>query len=1453
MKKHINIIGNILLLMMILLLPTTAKAQSFTSCVGGNPIYLPNPNVPSPYTLMWAQYSYAGSELYVVNNKVTIEKYFVGTIYVECYYKCVRQYTVAGHVYEDHQTNTTYFGIKCDPVYTTSLPNQLTMQVGETKTVDWSYSPSYVSRPNLTWTSSDYSVVDVNSNKLTAKKSGRAVVTVKSNAGPDEYINVTVEGGSDVIYVNSISLNETSVSLTEGSTKQLQATVLPSNATDKSVSWSSSNNSVAQVSSSGLVTAESIGTATITCKANDGSGASATCSITVNSSTIEPTSISLPASKTVKVGESFTITYTLTPSNAATTLTWSSDDTNIATVSSSGVVKGIKVGTTKIRVKTTNGKTDYCDVTVEASSKVKLMLTASPSGGQVSVGTTVTLTAKANGSAVSVWKNDGSHGVINWSGEYRFCLEGSDTDNYCIAEFPQEVWDRIKSETFYVIIRGDNPEIYVSSGWWSHKWTGEDIVPGNELLTDNGDGTYTLTVNFADDPLLDVLDERHLLFTGSGYTIEEIYFDNTVTGADIYYTLNGSNPSRNSTPYSSSGITINSDCTLKAIAYKDGYETSDISSWNYSLKKETINPTLIVVSPSSKTIGIGESFYASYSITPSNANYKTKVTWNSENEDIATVDSYGIIVGKKVGQTYINAITENGKTHWCKVTVVSDLNDNDIIAVSVGDMHSLALKRDGSLWAFGSNEDGQLGDGSRTDRYTPVKIMSNVAMMSASGDYSLILKKDGSLWGCGYNSYGRLGNDDTSTRITTPAKIMDDVSTVAAGGFHVLAVKTDGSLWTWGHNEQGQLGDGTTTDRSSTMKIMDNVASVAGGSYKSYIIKKDGSLWACGWLDGRANYSWNYQLTPKKIMDNVKSVSAGTGSTLVVKTDGSLWGFGSNDDGQLGDGSTEYKENPVKIMDGVLSASTCRGSFFHHSLIVKDDHTLWACGSNFRGQLGDGTEVYRLTPKKIMEGVASAVAAETHSLIAKTDGSLWTCGGNSHGQLGDGSTKDKNSPIQIDVSDIIEPTDIDITGLSAVEVGKTTMANYSLKPEKAETTVTWTSDTPDIALVLPSGEVKGIKTGQAVIRAITANGLSSKAMVDVYFMGKTEEGVDMKFQVIDDDNKRCTVGTNWHYEYAINQSTQGKITIPEKINGYEVVKIGGMAFYDCKEITSISIPKTVSQMESWGIFNCCDKLETIYSFIEKPTNMTTDAFMLSDWQYYSNAILYVPYGTKSMYESTNGWKNIRNIVEMAPPTIEIMTSSAGYATFYDSRSAYILPYNLSAIVVTNVSNSKLTYKTIADGAVSDVIPKGTAVMLVSGSKQAGTYTLASSESTATYNGTNLLHGSDEATTTTGDGYHYKLSYGPTGTKWDNVFGWYWGANDGAPFQIEEHKAWLVVPRGNGTRAAGFTIEGDLLGIESLEDLSDTPSDLYFDLQGRRLSQPTKRGVYIKNGMKVIFK
>ena len=147
----------------------------------------------------------------------------------------------------------------------------------------------------------------------------------------------------------------------------------------------------------------------------------------------------------------------------------------------------------------------------------------------------------------TIWKNDGSLGEINWSSDYRFAPASNPTGEECYT-IPQDVWDRMKTETFYVTIKGASPQIRVTSGWWSTTWTGDDIFPGNERLEDLGDGTYRLAVTLAGDPLLDVVDAQHLLFTGAGYTVEEIYFIDIIHGGGqakevVFWTNDGSHGS----------------------------------------------------------------------------------------------------------------------------------------------------------------------------------------------------------------------------------------------------------------------------------------------------------------------------------------------------------------------------------------------------------------------------------------------------------------------------------------------------------------------------------------------------------------------------------------------------------------------------------------------------------------------------------------------------------------------------------------------------------------------------------------------------------------------------------------------------------------------------------------------------------------------------------------------
>lgn len=202
----------------------------------------------------------------------------------------------------------------------------------------------------------------------------------------------------------------------------------------------------------------------------------------------------------------------------------------------------------------------------------------------------------------------------------------------------------------------------------------------------------------------------------------------------------------------------------------------------------------------------------------------------------------------------------------------------------------------------------------------------------------------------------------------------------------------------------------------------------------------------------------------------------------------------------------------------------------------------------------------------------------------------------------------------------------------------------------------------------------------------------------------------------------------------------------------------------------------------------------------------------------------------------------------------VTMSTAGYATFYSSESAYVLPSGLKAQVVTDVTDKKLTYHTIADGSQGGIVPQGVAVMLCANATKNNTFTLTATDREAEYVGTNMLYGSDVTTMTTAEGgrhLFYKLCFGPTAnSKLKNVFGWYWGAPDGGAFQMDGHKAWLAVPKSAGTR--GFTVEGDATPIEEAfgASLMDNEKINLYDLQGRRVQKPRK-GVYIQNKKKVV--
>ena len=176
---------------------------------------------------------------------------------------------------------------------------------------------------------------------------------------------------------------------------------------------------------------------------------------------------------------------------------------------------------------------------------------------------------------------------------------------------------------------------------------------------------------------------------------------------------------------------------------------------------------------------------------------------------------------------------------------------NGVRAIAAGASHTIALKSDGTVWAWGYNESGQLGDGTIIDSTTPVQVngLEEVVAIACGYYHTIALKSDGTVWSWGYNVYGQLG-DGTTIDNTMPVQVsgLEEVVAVACGASYTMALKSDGTVWTWGCNVYGQLGDGTTIESTTPVQVsgLSSVVAIAGGYYSSVALRSDGTVWMWG-------------------------------------------------------------------------------------------------------------------------------------------------------------------------------------------------------------------------------------------------------------------------------------------------------------------------------------------------------------------------------------------------------------------------------------------------------------------------------------------------------------------------------------------------------------------------------------------------------------------------------
>lgn len=411
------------------------------------------------------------------------------------------------------------------------------------------------------------------------------------------------------------------------------------------------------------------------------------------------------------------------------------------------------------------------------------------------------------------------------------------------------------------------------------------------------------------------------------------------------------------------------------------------------------------------------------------------------------------------GNSVSYAITEDGSLWewgWLAGNAAPKKILNDIVSVSTSGeayfdestpevwTHTLAVAKDGSLYGWGCNSFGQI-TGTSPSNYEestnigePTFMIGNIKQASAGGGLSAAVTTSGALivWGGDYSEEdpsSRViktdvaavevgsginkilfvlnpdGTVEVMNAVTRSAKkVMDGVQEIhGVEGFNAacLALKKDGSLWLI---ESGQFGDDTQTTR-----IMNDVISAAAYSrdlleYEDkplYVVNKAGQL-----LKSVDSNLKNFSV----VMEGIVSVSAGRTHALAVTTEGKVVAWGSNGYGQLGNGETVFEtEKPVAVsgMNNALSVTVGGGGSF--ALVVKSDHSLWACGINDRGQLGNGTTQGSAEYIKIMDDVSKAAAGENFAFAVKQDGTLWAWGANDRGQLGDGTTIDRLSPVKV--------------------------------------------------------------------------------------------------------------------------------------------------------------------------------------------------------------------------------------------------------------------------------------------------------------------------------------------------------------------------------------------------------------------------------------------------------
>ncbi len=861
--------------------------------------------------------------------------------------------------------------------------------------------------------------------------------------GPDPVASVTVTPGSGTLMVGATV--QLSVAVKNAASAVLNG---------RPVRWRSSNDALATVTTTGLVTAVGVGSVTITASSE---GQSGTANLTLIPVPVASVTV-VPATASLGSGTSSQLSAVTKDSVGGVltgrVITWGTTNPGAVTVSPAGMVTGVGAGSATI-IATSEGKSGTALITVDPTPVASV--TVAPTSAQVGVAATTSLSATTRAAnnqvltgRVVAWSSSAPgvaqvdpNGVVTGvtmgqatitatsegqSGNATVTVVAGAPASISMSPSPATVAATDTIQLSAVVLDAAGDTLSGQAIAWSSLTPSTATVNGSgrvigvsagtALISASNGGlsaTDTVTVTQAPVSSVSVTPSSLRLGTGTSVQLSAVLKDShgvLLTGRPVTWSSSDSSIATISPAGLLTGVAPGT-VTITA--------TSEGKSGTISIVVEIESVATVIVSPATQSVGAGLQLQMS-AVTLDAAGDTLQgriVLWSTADQSVATIDANGLLTGLVAGSTTVTGTSE-GVNGTATVNVVVNLA---FPALDGGFRHTCSLTSGGAAYCWGNNIEGELGTGVySTGSAVPILVTGgvNFTALFPGGRHTCALNAAGTAYCWGDNSLGQLGQGNTSNS-AAPLPVSGGLSFVAlTGGFtHACGLTAAGKAYCWGDNSTGELGIGNTQNRLVPTAVSGNLVFVQLSARGAH---------TCGLTAAGSAYCWgsnaNGELGDGTRTDRTSPVpvsgglsftqiTTGGGHTCALASDGSAYCWGDNQVGEVGDGTLTDRLAPTLVQGGltfqVLKARSA------HTCAIASGGAAYCWGENTRGQLGDGTTTNRNLPAAVQGGqVFTDVSSGTLFSCGVTSSPLLYCwGDNTYGQLGDGSFVTSNVPVKV--------------------------------------------------------------------------------------------------------------------------------------------------------------------------------------------------------------------------------------------------------------------------------------------------------------------------------------------------------------------------------------------------------------------------------------------------------